>query len=356
MLKLAIECKPYSDETLTSWIIRNSIATGTDPKSFALSVFHANSTWYKDIDRHIDKKQLHQINDVTNLSKQNIIDLTLEPIILKNTDKHLSDPFKWGFIVPIGSKGSIRTSGMYYCPICLKENLYIRKYWKFAWYIACPIHNNLLHLQCKKCNQTFSPHLIRYDFPDICFCTNCRFDLTTAPLDTVSNEALSFQNMLSDIAFEGRTIDSFPLVLFSPIELFLTVEKLLSFLKYAYGHEKFDLLFMELGINKGHIFEKGNNMTFSRLNIKDREFLLISVSRLFKMSLDEIITLFKKLQLNRRTFLKTFIHLSKTVEFIASNLETKKLPKPLRKVYKKIEPKSKEEVDLLFREIEIYIK
>ena len=356
-MKLAIECKPYPDETLTSWIIRNSAANGTDPKSFALSVFFTHSTWYKDIDRYIDYKQLIQLLRVTSLSKQDIRNLTLEDLIVRNTPKELARPLKWGFVVPVGIKGSIRTGGLYFCPNCLKENNpYIRKQWKLAWFISCPKHKILLHVQCTKCNQAFSPHLIRYDFPYIRFCTNCGYDLTSIPATTVSKEALSFQNILSDIAFNGKSTDKFPLVSFSSVELFLTLEKMLSFLKYAYAHKKYDTLFKELKVYKKHIFEKGNNKTFSRLNIKDREYLIIIVNRLLKLEVNEIITLFQNIELSRRTFLKTFVHVSETIELIASNINAKVVPKPPRKVFKKIEPKSKEEVDLLFKEIEVYLK
>jgi hypothetical protein len=36
-MKFAIEVHPYEDETLTSWIIRNAIANGSDPRSFAIA-------------------------------------------------------------------------------------------------------------------------------------------------------------------------------------------------------------------------------------------------------------------------------------------------------------------------------
>ena len=356
-MKLAIECKPYTDETLTSWIIRNSIANGTDPKSFALSVFQTHSTWYKDIDRYIDAKQLKQLYDVSSLSKQKIIDLTLAKLIEKNTDKDLSNPLKWSFIIPLGIKGSIQTSGLYFCPDCLRHNNpYIRKQWKLAWVISCQIHKKLLLVQCQNCNQVFSPHLISYDYPYIRFCTNCGFDLCSLQTEPVSNEALSFQKRLTDIAFNQDSMQGFPLVASNSTELFLTLEKLLSFMKYAYSHAKYNYLFKYLNIDKKHFFKSGNNKTFARLDVKDRECLLIIVSKLFQLQLHEIIELFQKIDLSKTTFLKTSVHQSKTVNFIAKNLSAKKMSKPPRKVFKKIEPKSKEEVDLLFKGIEVYLK
>lgn len=355
-MKLAIECKPFQDETLTSWIIRNAFANGTDPKSFALSVFETHSTWYKDIDRHIDQIQLKQLHKISSLSKEEILNLTLEPLIFRNTSKSLVNPFKWSFIIPQGIKGMIRTSGLYFCPECLKNNdPYISKSWKLAWVISCPVHKKILYNQCPQCNFAFSPHLARYDFPYIKYCTNCGYDLSSINSEATSNEILIFQDILTKVANQEKDTKEFPLVTFCASELFLTLEKMLSFLKYAYHREKYLPLFEFLQVSMDHKFEKGNNLTFARLNIKDREFLLIAVHRLLQLTLDEIVLHFQKLELSQTTFLKTSVYVSKTIKFILDNLDNVHINKPPRKVYKKITPKSKNEVDLLFKQLEPFI-
>ncbi|RLA82783.1 MAG: hypothetical protein DRG78_06200 [Epsilonproteobacteria bacterium] len=356
-MKLAIELKPYFNETLTSWIIRNSIANGTDPKSFALSVFKTHSTWYKDIDRQISEEQLYLLCSVTSLTKQQIINLTLTSLVNTVVSKDLANPFKWGFIIPFGLKGSVRTSGFSFCPECLDEGNYcLKKEWKLAWCVSCTKHKKLLVTNCPNCNQPFSPHLIEYTSDKIYQCTNCTHDLRTIKTKQVNGEVLELQEELSSIAFNSKYNNDFPLLINSDIkDLFLTIEKLISFCRYAYLHEKYNTFFQEIAIEKLHTFQEGNNKSFSRLNTEDREFILLVINKVLKLKLDDIISLLQKIEISKTTFLKTTIHTSKTIQYIASNLKDTRMNKPARKVFKKIEPKNKYEVNDLFNDIEKHI-
>lgn len=358
-MNFAIEVYPHKDETLTSWIIRNAIANGSDPRSFAIAVFKKDSTWYRDIDRYLPYEKVVQLSLLCSLSQEEIRALTLESLIQNLSHKHTkNNPYsKWQLITPIGLKGAIRTNGFYFCPKCLvEEPAYLKKEWKFAWVIACPVHKNLLLLNCEKCGQVFSPHKISYEQPYLHICTNCGFDLSQSSLEDVDKEVLEFQAQLSSAAFANNFKNTnFPLYTQDRKDLFWTLTILLSLFVYMNKKVKYADFFEYLGVTDGYIFQTSNNTTFGRMHIKDKEHLLHVASRLFRLPLDEIVDLLNKSGLSQPKFQRTFKNLSSTAEYIASCLSDKKIFKPSRKLSKKILPKSKEEVDRLFDEIREYI-
>ena len=91
------------------------------------------------------------------------------------------------------------------------------------------------------------------------------------------------------------------------------------------------------------------------MHIKDKEHLLCVLSRLFKLPIDEIITLFKDTGMTQYGLKRTFKSLSPTVQYILKYLDSKIIYKPSRKLSRDIFPKSKEEVDKLFKDIKDYI-
>jgi len=259
-MKFAIEVHPYEDETLTSWMIRNAIANGSDPRSFAIATFKKDSTWYRDIDRYLPHGKAMQLSKLCILSPEEIKALTLEPIIQRLSHKDCKDnPYsKWQLITPIGLKGSIRTNGFYFCPKCLAEkNVYLKKQWRLAWVIACPEHKNLLVLACQRCGQVFSPHKITYEQPYLHICTNCGFDLRQSQIEYADNEALQFQEELSHIAFYGFTKTIFPIIKPDAKDLFLTLTLFLSLFVHINHKDKYAEIFKRLDVD---------NYTFQHLS------------------------------------------------------------------------------------------
>ena len=358
-MKFAVEVHPYIDETLTSWMIRNAIANGSEPRSFAIATFKKDSTWYRDIDRYLPYDKLVQLSQLCTLSQEEIKALTLEPLIQRLSHKSYEDnPYsKWQLITPIGLKGSIRTNGFYFCPKCLAEdNVYLKKRWKLAWDIACPDHKNLLVLTCQQCGQVFSPHKVTYEQPYLYICTNCGFDLRQSQTENADNEALHFQEELSHIAFHGFTKTTFPIIKADEKDLFLTLTLFLSLFVHINRKDKYAEIFKRLEMDNRHQFRTSNNTTFARMHIKDKEYLLCMVSRLFKMPLNEIITLFKNIGMTQYGLKRTFKSISPTVRHILNCLDSKVIFKPSRKLSREISPKSKEEVDRLFDEIKDYLQ
>jgi len=355
-MKIAIEPRPYSDETLSSWLIRTAFANGTDPKSFALAIFKQDSVWYRDLDRYLPLSLKNKLSEAVALSSEQITALTLEPLIANLALYPQENPYKkWHFMLPIGLKGFIKTSGAYFCPQCLQEDCaYLKQEWKLAWNIACSTHKKLLILRCQKCNNTFSPHKLSYLQPHIYLCSTCGFDLRESITQTVDTEVLSFQESLNNIAFHN-TIIPFKLITQNKKDLFATLHILLAYFAKANKYNYHSAFLESLNLPQYTIVAQ-NNATFNRLTVKDREYLLLASSKIFQYTAHEIFYLLKEFGISKQRFLFTYKNLSPTIKQIIKQLPSTAITK--KKTYRNssspsrvVSPKPESQVDKLFEEI-----
>lgn len=360
-MSFQIEVLPYEDESFISWFTRTAFENGTDPKSFALSIWRQDSLLYRDLDRYTPQDLLNEILKYSSLKDQELKNLTLEFLIDKVDTSPSNNIYKkWYFITPFGQKGKIRTNGIHFCPDCLKAKTpYMNKYWRFSFYIGCPIHKNILLLKCQKCNYVFSPEKLNYLQPHIYICSKCGFDLRGSSTNKVKREVLNFQNTLILSLVNGHVSHSFPLVTKNDIkDLFLTLNIFLAFIyKIVRQPIRFKGLIDDFYISSSYIFNKVNNGTFSRLDIKDREELLFLVSKVFNLNVTEIIKILNKNNISRRIFKQTFKTISPTAIYIVNKLNDneKKFKSSIRIKKREKRPKSKEEVNKLFEDILPYI-
>lgn len=355
-IHLLIEITPFNEESFISWFCRTAFANGTDPKSLALAIWKKDSILYKDLDRFIPNNFIYELLKISSLSFKELKNLTLESIIDKvNTSKSNNPYKKWSLINPFGQKGKVRTNGIFFCPNCLKEPIpYVNKYWRLSWFIACPIHKNLLILNCEKCNYVFSPEKLDYLSPHIYLCAKCGYDLRNSKTKQVFNEVLKLQNLLSKSITKNKVSSSLPLITKNDTkDLFLTLYIFLAFtLKVLRQPIRFKNLIQALNIETEYKFEKLNNGTFSRLNIADKEQLLLCIEKIFKLDINTITKILTQQNITKNILKQTFIHISPSIEYILNKLSDKKLnrfyPKKLKR---NILPKNSEEVDKLFKDI-----
>lgn len=359
-MSFQIEVLHYINESFISWFIRTAFENGTDPKSFAISIWRQDSILYRDLDRFTPEYLIDEILKHSSLNQIEIRNLTLEPLIDKVDTSSTNNVYKkWYFITPFGQKGKIRTNGIHFCPECLKfKKTYINKYWRFSFYIGCPIHKNILLSKCQKCNHVFSPEKLNYLQPNIYICSRCGFDLRKSSTNKVKKEVLNFQNSLLQSLIKSKVSSSFPLITNDNIkDLFLTLNIFLSFVyKVIRQPIRFNELILDFNISTNYSFKNINNGTFSRLAIKDREELLFLVSKIFNLNIDEIIKILCKNNISKNIFRQTFETISPTIDHILGKLnnnENKHKSTRILKKRKKI--KSKKEVDKLFEDILPYI-
>lgn len=353
-MRFDIEVYPFYDETFSSWFFRTAIANGTDPKSLALAVWKQNSLWYRDLDKYLPHDLIIQLANQTLLLYQEIESLTLSPMIKMIAPDSLANKYKWGLLLPLGQKGSIRTNGLSFCPQCLNEKTpYIKKEWKMAWCVSCSIHNIQLVHACEKCGHICSPYALSYEQTEIYRCANCNYDLRNSKLKPANINATKLQNTLSQLAFDNKKQINFSLHFKNKQDLFLTLNIFISFITHIYDKDKYRALLEELHIATRHKFTKSNNTTFCRYNIVDRGYLLSCVYEIFQYDIETLISLLQNYNVSKKILRRTYKTVSPTITYILSKLDDSKICKPPRVIKKAITPKSKKEVDALFNKIRI---
>ena len=351
-MKLAVEPKVFKDESLSSWLIRSSIANGSDPRSFYLALWDKYKIWNKDLDKHISKQQAISLARMTALSPKEIINLTLEPYLQKIIDKPLSPLGLWYFLIPRGKRGLSQTNGMHFCSKCLSDSVpYLKKQWRLAWNVGCPIHKIKLLNKCQICSVIFSPQLLTYDAPKIYLCTSCGFDLRDSMITPVNPKALKFQEKLNNAIFNVQTI-SFPALRTQSLQdLFMTIRTVIPFFQYAYKIKKYHMFFESLELDTSYMQRNKIMYVFEKMNIKDREFFLQLTYQFLQSDIEVIKELLLQLGTTNKVFLGKPAYMSATILYLLKYLkvaDSSKIENP--KPYT-IEPNTKDEVNRLYREL-----
>lgn len=358
---LPVRTKPYKDESFISWFCRLSFLNGTDPKGLALYIWKKDSKLYKDLDRQLSYKEIFELVKYSQLSFEEIKQLTLYPYIKKvNSSPKDTIYHKWYFLLPLGQKGRIRINGTSICSKCLgKKDSYINKYWRIAWVTVCPLHKIKLISHCPNCYQAILPQKLDYIHPHIYSCNKCNYDFRKTMISIMDENLYRFQNKLLSIFKLGKITskNSFNLLLtYSAKDLFLTLHILLAFFhKILRQKNRFATLIKELNLKDNYSFTKKNNATFNRLNMEDRIKLLGIVYKLFDWNIDKLIKVLKKNGITSNILKQTFKNISPTIEYISSQLSNKKLVRDIRRTKGKLLSKNKYEVNKLLSKLNKYI-
>lgn len=356
-MKLAIEPKAFIDESLNSWLIRSSIANGSDPKSFYVALFNKYKAWYKDIDKYLPHEQTLQLSKLTSLDPQQVHNLTLEPHIKKIVHKRkLNRNSLWCFVIPTGRRGLSRVNGIHFCPECLKSsNPYLKRQWRLSWNIGCSIHKIKLLNKCQKCNTVFAPQQLNYDNPYIYFCTSCGLDLRDSKTYGVDKVALKFQEALNSILFNDQSI-SFPALQEASInDLFMTIRIFIPFIQYAYKIKKYAPLFEILNLDISYIKNNKIVHVFEKMCIDDREFFLKLLHKILLSDIDKIKKLLEQIGCTHKTLHRNAASLPPTILYLSKNLKDAKDSSTQHSKQDVIKPNNKNEVSRLYSELLKYL-
>lgn len=356
-MRLAIEPKVFKDESLSSWLIRSSIANGSDPKSFHIALLGRYKAWNKDIDRYLPAKQAQQLSKLTSLNQQQIHNLTLEPYIQKIVKgEKLNRYALWYFVIPTGQRGLSRVNGMHFCPECLKgTNPYLKKQWKLAWNVGCATHKIKLLNKCQRCNSTFAPQLLNYDNPHICLCTACGFDLRDSETKHIDTTTLKFQEMLNDILFNNEPI-SFPALQTTSInDLFMTIRIFIPFFQYAYKIKKYANFFETLNLDISYMKNTDVVHVFEKMSIDNREFFLKLLYQFLLSGIDVTKQLLSQTGTTQKTLQGKMHSLSPTVLYLSKHLRETKDSSIQHSKQNIVKPRDKDEVNRLYNELLKYL-
>ncbi len=180
--------KPFSDELLSSWIVRVAEANGIKLQRLCWDLFgNTRSPWNRDIDRSAPKWLLKAMCEHTGTNYWDAYHTTLT--IYRNIvyPRRLSaGQLRW--ILPVRTHGMRREGyGQQFCPQCLAEDFepHFRKTWRLALFTFCPTHGVMLYDACPRCGGPVIFH--RRDFGvelekagPICRCHACGFDFREA--------------------------------------------------------------------------------------------------------------------------------------------------------------------------------
>ncbi len=192
--------RPYPNELLSSWLIRHSIAHGTDPMGWIYGIWGEWRAWTRDIDRTLPQEQMIELVRFSRLSVEEMSSMTLASTLEKFSEKGFEQKASWNWIIPTGRRNRMIVSGLQFCPLCLNEKkIYFPKHWRLSWHTQCEIHHIALHSKCPECGQSFSPHLIDYQNPIISHCTRCGYDLKSTLTTPSPHELLQLQSSIDSI-------------------------------------------------------------------------------------------------------------------------------------------------------------
>ncbi|WP_040726632.1 TniQ family protein [Thiomicrorhabdus sp. Kp2] len=345
------------DELLSSWIIRNSLANGSDPMTWSWFFWGKWRPWTIDIDRHCPKEKLLAISD--NFFRiESLEQATLKPTILKVLGEQPPLKQAWPWLTRLGSRNRERTGGLRFCPECLKEDpVYFRKSWRLSWYHTCPKHDVLLQESCPSCSSPITPYKSDFDKPELHICKRCGFDVSLTKTECSSKKILQVQHLLNKAILNNNC--HLPWNIESIAELFSTIRYFYEFFNLAAkGAINADLaLCNKLDIDTSL---RPTAITIENIDksppiwIRELDF---AVSQLLFLSTREIVELFLECEMTGEGFRKSKESQPPIIQNILSSLPSNsRHRKSSSRTTKEVKPKSREEVWEMWLQLQEYLK
>lgn len=271
-----------------------ALANHTDPMALSRMIWGDYRMWTRDFDRYMPIEYAQALSKFCECGVDDVMSLTLEPIIKKTCTQKLTAQTSWTWVIPTGMRNRTKNNGQYFCPLCLGENIpYYKKQWRLAWNVACPTHQVQLHLHCPKCSHVFSPHLIGPSGYHLHECTLCGYDLRNVPTINVDAAVVEFQEMLNTAIKTGYVPHHLPLVEYNCLELFQTVRGLATLFHAVDYISPIKKIVTTL---EGDLceFHPQNDKTFEVESVQVRLAIIKVIERLFHYTIDEIGEIFKR--------------------------------------------------------------
>ena len=357
-----INTRPIGEkEALSSWLIRNSISQGSDPMGWAYGIWGEWRVWTRDIDRYLSEEKAGQLKIATGLSLESIKSMTLVPL-LKNIYGETPDIHKsWKWVIPTGQRNRTLTNGMPFCSECLKGTIpSFPIQWRLSWNISCSKHQTILHNKCPRCSTVFSPHLITYDKAKLHACVTCGFDLRKTISHPIDKDVAALQSLMNSLLDKASCSTTFPLCgePIGTVEFFKLLRDLLSLPRMIQKNtEKFSQ-WSNIVIPGQPItaVTRKAGLTFDALSSEERHYLMKLSSVLMKMSPETFIDGLRESKVTYSMVTDKHYPSSKYLLDLFSHLSQKPKYKKVRKTLnKKIEPKSRMEVEESMNAIRRYL-
>lgn len=170
--------QPLSDETLSSWLVRSSLANFSTPSEIVNYLWPRWRAWTRDIDRQLSQPQKIELSRVSTLSVSHIDALTLAPIVKQLTGRTtLSDFTPWKWVIQRSTRNQNTNRSTQFCPLCFQADPvpYLRLQWRLSFITVCVKHQVELLDCCPHCGASVEVHKLRRG--KISSCAHCRWDM-----------------------------------------------------------------------------------------------------------------------------------------------------------------------------------
>ena len=193
--KWGVPVPTVPNELFSSWLVRAALIQGCNPLVLTGEVWGKYRILTIDADRIYEDELLHSIAVLSGNSIESFKQNSLRPITERIVGGRPFEKAIWPWILALGTRNTKRNGGLQYCPTCLAEDVkpYFRKQWRLAWHTVCEKHQMMLLDRCPVCNSPIEPHRLQAVDRAIKFCATCKSDLSSAPVQSTSVEALNFQ-------------------------------------------------------------------------------------------------------------------------------------------------------------------
>ena len=148
---------PYTDELLSSFLVRAAHRHGLAPYRFCAFHFPGIPFWNRDIDRSASDALLTMVASKAGLSPARVMQMTLRSAEARLGQSVASASAPW--INRIGIYHRLRRGwGLQYCPDCLAEQPVLSYGWRMSFMVVCSRHRRLLQDACPYCDVPLAIH------------------------------------------------------------------------------------------------------------------------------------------------------------------------------------------------------
>ncbi|MFX4283987.1 TniQ family protein [Aliarcobacter butzleri] len=358
---LTVKVLPKKYELISSWLLRLTNKNGININVLSEFLFNNSKLTLNDIDKSLESKDINQLAKYIDIDSKIIERLTLKNFLSSFSKEPLDSLKKWKWIIPSGAKYTIKTNGLQFCSKCLQEkNTIFYVFNRLSWNIICPIHNKIFQNNCSKCNHQFSPNLKNFN-DTFHICSYCNHNLTLDILnEDIYYESLELQTFLNNCIKENQIVKSnYNLLDKNLFELLYSIRTILNFTLSIQKNERIiNLIKEEFELDNKSFFKNKATLYFDILESEKRMKLMKITSKFLKMDIKllENFLMISKVTYKQFLGLNTAIPESSTIKYLSKNLKIKETFQSKKTKHKKIQPKSKEEVDMLMYELEEFLE
>ena len=191
---------PFTDELLSSWLIRTAYAHHTHPHTFLNLHFgdKYRAIFHKNIDVIISDADIEKISLKTKNKVQ------VDKLTLKNYQTFLQEK-----IIDNGLNKFL--CNIRFCPECLTEDKvpFFRTYWKISLYTVCLKHQNFMIDYCQECGEKIDISKMYNNKLSFCYCHKCNFDLRKTKKQILDKDLKSYfylYKKMHNILYKGYVI------------------------------------------------------------------------------------------------------------------------------------------------------